>query len=92
MVSMIENQSLTDLTTSFCVIAIFILSMLPANIVNEMDPVEASQFPNYLYIYFMHLVMPFLMAGLVITIYFFRNKHFRKTTLMKIHNLVARHF
>ncbi len=51
MVSMIENQSLTDLTTSFCVIAIFILSMLPANMVNEMDPVEASQFPNYLYIY-----------------------------------------
>jgi len=92
MVSMIENQSLTDLTTSFCVIAIFILSMLPANIVNEMDPVETSQFPNYLYIYFMHLVMPFLMAGLVIMIYFFHNKHFRKTTVMKINNLIARHF
>ena len=88
-ISMIENKSLTDLTTSFCIIAILLLSMLPSNLVNEMDPVETGTFPNYIYVYFLHLLMPVLMAGLVILIYYLRNQHLRKTISVEIHDFVA---
>ncbi len=91
MISMIENQIMTDLTTSFSFVGIFLLSMLPANLVNEMDPVETSSFPNYLYIYFMHLVVPVLMADLVILLYFSRNEQLRKNTYNEFCDLIARH-
>ena len=92
MISMIENQSLTNLTISFCLIAVFLLIMLPSNLVNEMDPVETSKFPNYLYVYFLHLMVPILMAGLVILLYYVRNQHLRKTISTEIRDLMARHF
>jgi hypothetical protein len=44
------------LTTSVTMMAAFVLSMLPASLVNEMDPEATAKFPNYLYIYFMQLV------------------------------------
>jgi len=91
MISMIENQIMTDLTTSFSFVGIFLLSMLPANLVNEMDPVETSSFPNYLYIYFMQFVVPVLMAVLVILLYFSRNEQLRKTTYNEFCDLIARH-
>ena len=91
MISMIENQIMTDLTTSFSFVGMFLLSMLPANLVNEMDPVETSSFPNYLYIYFMQFVVPVLMAVLVILLYFSRNEQLRKTTYNEFCDLIARH-
>ena len=87
-----ENRSLTDLTTSLVAICVFVLSMLPANLVNEMDPVETSKFPKYLFVYFVHLVAPILMAGFTILIYFIRNEHFRKTLILEVRDLFERHF
>ena len=42
-VGMIEKRSMTDLTTSLSVTSIFVLALLPASIVNEMDP-EQTRF------------------------------------------------
>lgn len=82
--SAVENKSLTDLTTSLGMVTVFALSMLPANIVNEMDPNETSKYPNYLIVYFMHLAVPLLMAVIIAFLYYLRNPNLREAVKINI--------
>ena len=50
-VGMIEKRSMTDLTTSLSVTSIFVLALLPASIVNELDP-EQTRFVRCILFYF----------------------------------------
>ncbi len=64
--------------------ATFVMSMLPASLVNEMDPEATAKFPNYLYIYFVQLVVPVAIGALFNVLYYHRNAALRKAVASQL--------
>ena len=75
----IENQSITDMTTtSFNFAGVLFNSVLILKMLT-MGPVDVNSYPNYIYVYLLHLVSPLFFIFLVCVVYYGRNPSMTKT-------------
>jgi hypothetical protein len=83
-----ENQSLSNFTTNVAGVFIFVAGTYLLLFVNNMDPSKANLYPNYLYIYGMHLYAPFLFAGYFGISYYIRHKLLRTEIKREIEDML----
>ena len=80
----LESQSLSGFTTiTFGLVALGIFGILFAKVV-QLDPQELNQFPNYLFVYWMHLVNAPLTIILLLVLCCAKNRLLRKTILREL--------
>jgi hypothetical protein len=77
----IENQSLTDLTTTACNIIASFTTFILLGKQYIIKPTDVNVYPNYIYIYLLHLVTPLLSIITLCVLYYARNAAMRKTML-----------
>ena len=72
-----ENQSLSNFSTNVLGDIVFVAATYLLSFVNNMNPESANLYPNYLYIYMLHLYAPFCFAGYFGISYYIQHKPFR---------------
>ncbi len=73
-----EPKILTDLTTSFCCVALLSLNVASiAGSHNIKHPALINQFPYYIIAYLLQLIFPNINTCFMVLIYFYRNKTLR---------------
>ena len=72
-----ENQSLSNFSTIVVGVIFFVVATYLLSFVNNMSPISANLYPNYLYIYMLHLYAPFCLAGYFRISYYIRHKPLR---------------
>ena len=80
---MVEKDSLADFYSSLCYLtSVFGHAALIAKLSSTIRVLD--QYPNYLYLYFMHHVSSFLFCGSISAIYYLRHKNLRQTVIRKL--------
>ena len=83
----LEKQSLSDFTTStFEIICGFMAALLYFKI-RDLAPEQLNFYPNYLLVYFIHLVNGPLTCIIIITLCYYRNEAMRKVVTREIKHL-----
>ena len=80
----IENQSLTDLTTMACNIMASSTIVILLGKMYSIKATEVNIYPNYIYVYMLHLVSPLLCCISLCVLYYARNAAMRKTMLREV--------
>ena len=84
----LEVQSLATLATNIFTLISIGTGAMYIIIINSIDPKLMSQYPNYLYLYFLTLTGPTLMA-LGITISYYASRHtMRRTIFLELKNTI----
>ena len=85
-----ENQSLSDFATNFFIISMFGGVVILLSIVHNFSPAELNNYPNYYYVYGLHMFAPIGFGALVIVAYYFRHKPLLNFTRLEFQTLLER--
>jgi hypothetical protein len=83
-----ENQSLSDFTSNIVGVTIFATCIFTLLYVGNMSPEKANVYPNYLYIYMLHLYAPFCFSGYFGISYYIRHKPLRTVMRREIEDMI----
>ena len=79
-----ESKSLTDYLINIFVILFSILHLALILKINSLDLSKVRKFPNYIYVYYQHMLMPSVFNISLTLLYYARNVSLRETVLRKI--------
>ena len=80
----INKSSITSFTTNLAGLFIISFSLFIGFKFNELKPQEMNEYPNYLFVYFIHLILPNL-AGVVFAVLFYsKNSSMRKSIVSEL--------
>ena len=83
----VEKDSLSDLTTSICIVIVASVAIVLTVKVNQIPIKDFNCYPNYFYEYFFRMVWPNLFGLTFVLFYFYRNAKLRSTIQLEIRNL-----
>ena len=87
-----ENQSLSDFTTNIVMIVLLGIETVTVHFVNNLKPEDANVYPNYLYVYQLHIYGPFLFGGFLPMVYYLRHKPLQSVIFRELRDLFGRFF
>ena len=82
--SIINKQTIANTGTNAFITFLFFSTGLISIPVNTMNLESANEFPNYLFIYFVHLIHPALLCWTLTLVYFLTHPPLRKTIYSEI--------
>jgi hypothetical protein len=84
----IENDSLTDITTSICTVFVLALAVFIVLRANRSKIQDLNCFPNYLYEYFIRMIWPNLVVTVVVLLQYYRNPTLRASIQKELYNFM----
>ena len=87
-----ENQSLSDFSTNVMIVGLTSVGVLSVLSVNNLNPLEANVFPNYLFVYWLHCFGPFVFGGLFSVIYYLRHPPLRISLVRELRERLNKMF
>lgn len=87
-----ENQSLSDFTTNIAMVVLMGFATVTVTIVNNLKPEEANIYPDYLYVYQLHIYGPFVFGGFLPMVYYLRHKPLQTVMFREQRDLLIRVF
>ena len=85
-----ENQSLSDFATNFLIIFMFGGVTILLSIVHNFAPAQLNNYPNYYYVYGLHMFAPIGFGAFVIVAYFIRHKPLQNFTRQEFKSSLER--
>ena len=79
-----EKKSLTGYMISVFVIVFVSLHLALVVKINSLDLSKVRKFPNYIFVYYYHLLMPAVFNSSLAILYFIRNKSLRDMVFRKL--------
>ena len=80
----INKSSITSFTTNLAGLLIISLSTFIGIKFSELKPQEMNEYPNYLYVYFIHLILPNLAGVVFVALFYSKNSPMRESILSEL--------
>ena len=87
-----ENQSLSGFAKNILFLFIFGTGVILVSIVNNFKPANLNIYPNYYFVYLLHLYGPVAFGICVSLSYYFRHKPLQKFIKMEVKEFIERYF
>lgn len=87
-----EKESLSDLSSNICMFISTIIASIVLRRVNFMSLQNINQFPNYLYVYLLHLGMPNIFCITQSFFLYLRHKNLRQVVTREIKDMLSERF
>jgi hypothetical protein len=88
----LEKEFLADFALNMMLVFMFSSAIVNFVIVNGLNPTEVSFYPNYLFIYYLHIFGPFLQTGVGLTMYYMTNEAMRTWLVRELKLKLAANF
>ena len=88
----LEKESLSDLSSNICMFVCTILATLLLRKVNFLSLSIVNEYPNYMFVYLLHLGMPNIFCILQSFFLYLRHKNLRKVVTREIKDIVSQRF
>ena len=83
-----ENQSLSDFATNIFIMFMFGGGAIILSKVNNFQPSELNIYPNFYYVYCLHMFAPMGFGASLIFAYYFRHKPLQTFTKLELKTLL----
>jgi len=88
----LKKEFLADFALNMMLVFMFSSAIVNFVIVNDLNPSEVSVYPNYLFIYYLHIFGPFLQTGIGLTMYYMTNEAMRTWLVRELKLKLAANF